>query len=71
MVRNNKAESKLDLNKHALQSHQTYPNHDPDIQKQLKVHHNKLKEQFSTLTSYGHKTYHSDNVVTSDKVGQT
>lgn len=32
----------------------------------------KFIEQFSTLTSYVHKTtYHSDNVDTSNKVGQT
>lgn len=30
-----------------------------------------MKEQFSTLTSYVHRTYHSDNVDTSNKVGQT
>lgn len=31
----------------------------------------KFIEQFSTLTSYVHKTYHLDNVDTSNKVGQT
>lgn len=31
----------------------------------------KFIEQFSILTSYVHKTYHSDNVDTSNKVGQT
>lgn len=31
----------------------------------------KFIEQFSTLTSYVHKTYHSDKVDTSNKVGQT
>lgn len=31
----------------------------------------KFIEQFSTLTSCVHKTYHSDNVDTSNKVGQT
>lgn len=31
----------------------------------------KFIEQFSTLTSYVHKTYHPDNVDTSNKVGQT
>lgn len=31
----------------------------------------KFIEQFSTLTTYVHKTYHSDNVDTSNKVGQT
>lgn len=31
----------------------------------------KFIEQFSTLTSYVHKTYHSDNIDTSNKVGQT
>lgn len=31
----------------------------------------KFIEQFSTLTFYVYKTYHSDNVDTSNKVGQT
>lgn len=31
----------------------------------------KFIEQFSTLTSYVHKIYHSDKVDTSNKVGQT
>lgn len=31
----------------------------------------KFIEQFSTLTTYVHKIYHSDNVDTSNKLGQT